>query len=132
MVDTLKQLLEIISKYSPDEKDIVSKLPTEISSLIFRHLDDVSLRNASRFSNYWKLIMKCDPVLRERLKRVSAKPDIVVLYKKINGFLVKTICYPKQNLKNACRKSKKICVKKNEKRKGDLNVSAPAKKMRLL
>lgn len=51
------------------EIDIISALPLELSSAIFRRLDTESLVNSILVSNCWKKIVMTDPLLKRRLRR---------------------------------------------------------------
>ena len=66
--------VHLIKSYSPTESvgcwfDIISALPVEISSSIFRMLDPISMFAAMRVSRRWHRLYRADHPLRRALKK---------------------------------------------------------------
>lgn len=70
-MDTFLQLLCLMGQLSGE--DLISQLPVEMSSGIFRYLDQKSLLQASAVCKRWNDICKGDIVLRRRIRKQLVK-----------------------------------------------------------
>lgn len=71
VMDTFLQLLCLMGQLSGE--DLISQLPVEVSSGIFRYLDQKSLLQAAGVCKRWKDICKGDIVLRRRIRKQLRK-----------------------------------------------------------